>query len=135
MTANLSLHPASHEAPLIGDAIAPRTRGDGAEPNLARCIEAAATALLKKQRQDGHWVFELEADATISAEYVILQHYLGERDAVLEARIASYLRRLQGAHGGWPLFHDGSFNISATVKAYFALKLVGDSPGAAHMRR
>ena len=99
-------------------------------------IEAATKALLNRQRQDGHWVFELEADATIPAEYVLLRHYLGEPvDAQLEAKIAAYLRRIQGAHGGWPLFHDGEFDMSASVKAYFALKMIGDAPEAAHMRR
>src|SRR5689334_8348424 len=99
-------------------------------------IESATRALLAERRQDGHFVFELEADATIPAEYVLLRHYLGEPvDAALEGRIAVYLRRIQGAHGGWPLFADGAFDMSATVKAYFALKMVGDSPQADHMRR
>ena len=72
-------------------------------------------------------MFELEADATIPAEYVLLRHYLAEPvDAELEAKIAVYLRRIQGAHGGWPLFQDGDFDISASVKAYFALKMIGD---------
>jgi squalene-hopene/tetraprenyl-beta-curcumene cyclase len=105
------------------------------ESALERGIEAATAALLKLQQPDGHWVFELEADATIAAEYVVLQHYLGEPKPALEAKIAIYLRRLQGAHGGWSLFHEGAFNTSASVKAYFALKLVGDSPEADHMRR
>ena len=52
----------------------------------------------------------------------------------LEAKIAVYLRRIQGAHGGWPLFHDGAFDISASVKAYFALKMIGDDPKPPHMR-
>jgi len=99
-------------------------------------IEAATQALLACQRPDGHWVFELEADATIPAEYVLLRHYLGEAvDAALEAKIAVYLRRIQGAHGGWPLFRDGELDVSATVKAYFALKMIGDSVDADHMRR
>src|SRR5207249_12119817 len=55
--------------------------------------------------------------------------------ATLEKKIANYLRRIQGSHGGWPLYHDGPFNISASVKAYFALKAVGDAPDAPHMRR
>jgi squalene-hopene/tetraprenyl-beta-curcumene cyclase len=105
------------------------------EPDLDRCIDMATAALLAAQRPNGHWVFELEADATISAEYIALQRFLGERDPALEARIARYLRRLQGAHGGWPLVHGGPVNNSASVKAYFALKLVGDSPDAEHMRR
>src|SRR5689334_9852175 len=88
------------------------------------------------QRDDGHWVFELEADATIPAEYVLLRHYLGEPvDRDLEAKIACYLRRIQGEHGGWPLFRDGAFDMSASVKAYFALKIIGDDPDADHMKR
>jgi len=103
---------------------------------LERGIETATQALLACQRPDGHWVFELEADATIPAEYVLLRHYLGEPvDAALEAKIAVYLRRIQGAHGGWPLFQDGDLDVSATVKAYFALKMIGDPVEAAHMRR
>ena len=103
---------------------------------LEQHIQQATQALLAQQRPDGHWVFELEADATIPAEYVLLRHYLGEPvDAVLEAKIAVYLRRIQGDHGGWPLFRDGELNISATVKAYFALKMIGDSVDAEHMRR
>ncbi|MDQ6683910.1 MAG: squalene--hopene cyclase, partial [Pseudomonadota bacterium] len=86
------------------------------------------------QREDGHWVFELEADATIPAEYVLLTHFLGEPDPALEQRIAVYLRRVRMAGGGWPLHHAGVFNISASVKAYFALKAIGDSPDAPHMR-
>ncbi|HLL26105.1 MAG TPA: squalene--hopene cyclase [Xanthobacteraceae bacterium] len=103
---------------------------------LAQRTNAATRAILASQKPDGHWAFELEADATIPAEYVLLRHYRGEPvDAVLEEKIAVYLRRVQGAHGGWPLFHDGGFDISASVKAYFALKMIGDSPEAAHMRR
>ena len=102
--------------------------------DLDRHIDAATQALLACQRADGHFLFELEADATIPAEYVLLRHYLGEPvDAALEAAIAAYLRRIQGAHGGWPLFRDGAFDMSATVKAYFALKMIGEPPQAAHM--
>jgi squalene-hopene/tetraprenyl-beta-curcumene cyclase len=101
-----------------------------------RSIEAATGALLALQQPDGHWVFELEADATIPAEYVLLRHYLAEPvDAALEAKIAAYLRRVQGDHGGWPLFHDGAFDMSASVKAYFALKMIGDAVDAPHMIR
>src|SRR5207302_8802500 len=103
---------------------------------LDQSIEAATRALLALQQRDGHWVFELEADATIPAEYVLLRHYLAEPvDNVLEAKIAAYLRRVQGEHGGWPLFHEGAFDMSASVKAYFALKMIGDSVDAPHMAR
>jgi len=103
---------------------------------LDGAIKRATDALLAQQRSDGHWVFELEADATIPAEYVLLVHYLAETpDLELERKIGSYLRRIQADHGGWPLYHAGAFDISATVKAYFALKMIGDSPDAPHMRR
>jgi len=99
-------------------------------------VDRATDALLKAQKPDGHWVFELEADATIPAEYILLRHYLGEpEDLDLEARIGRYLRRIQADHGGWPLFHGGAFDISATVKAYFALKMIGDPVDAPHMVR
>jgi squalene-hopene/tetraprenyl-beta-curcumene cyclase len=104
--------------------------------DLESHIEAATQALLATQHADGHFLFELESDATIAAEYILLRHYLGETvDAALEAKVAAYLRRMQGAHGGWPLFYDGAFDVSATVKAYFALKMIGEEPQAEHMRR
>ena len=99
-------------------------------------IRAATDAILAQQKPDGHWVYELEADATIPAEYVLLVHYLAETPNLeLERKIGVYLRRIQGAHGGWPLYHDGAFDISATVKAYFALKMIGDDIDAPHMAR
>ncbi len=102
-----------------------------------QAIDRATAALAAAQRDDGHWVFELEADATIPAEYVLLRHYLGEPvDAVLEAKIARYLRRIQSdAHHGWGLFHGGGFDVSASVKAYYALKMIGDAVDAPHMAR
>jgi squalene-hopene/tetraprenyl-beta-curcumene cyclase len=99
-------------------------------------VRAATDAILAQQKPDGHWVYELEADATIPAEYVLLVHWLGETpDLELERKIGVYLRRMQGAHGGWPLYHQGAFDISATVKAYFALKMIGDDIDAPHMAR
>ncbi|OYY91731.1 MAG: squalene--hopene cyclase [Sphingomonas sp. 28-66-16] len=101
------------------------------------CATRAADALSRAQKDDGHWVFELEADATIPAEFVLLKHYLGEpRDSELEAKIGVYLRRIQSReHHGWPLFHGGAFDTSASVKAYFALKMIGDDVNAPHMVR
>src|SRR5579859_5427380 len=99
-----------------------------------KVLGEATAALLKLQRDDGHWVFELEADATIPSEYLLLVHYLGEAaDPELERKIGAYLRRIRGADGGWPLYHAGAFDLSASVKAYFALKMIGDSPDAPHM--
>jgi squalene-hopene/tetraprenyl-beta-curcumene cyclase len=104
---------------------------------LDRAIDGACGALYRTQQSDGHWVYELEADATIPAEYVLLRHYRGEPiNAELERKIGVYLRRIQSAaHDGWPLFQDGAFDMSATVKAYFALKTIGDDIDAPHMKR
>jgi len=102
---------------------------------LHRAIDGARDALRRRQEADGHWVFELEADATIPAEYVLLEHFLDRIDEPLQAKIGVYLRAIQGGHGGWPLFHDGAFNLSASVKAYYALKAIGDDPDAPHMCR
>ncbi|MCP5412154.1 MAG: squalene--hopene cyclase [Alphaproteobacteria bacterium] len=104
--------------------------------DVEEAIRGATSAILSQQKPDGHWVYELEADATIPAEYVLLVHWLGETPNLeLERKIGVYLRRIQGGHGGWPLYHDGALDISATVKAYFALKMIGDDIDAPHMVR
>jgi squalene-hopene/tetraprenyl-beta-curcumene cyclase len=113
-----------------------RLIGDVSIRNLDTTVNKAAAALMQSQHADGHFVFELEADATIPAEYILLRQYLGEPDDLeLERKIGVYLRRIQGDHGGWPLYHGGSLDISATVKAYFALKMIGDDIEAPHMVR
>ena len=103
---------------------------------LDTCIARARDQLLKMQKPDGHFIFELEADATIPAEYILMVHFLGEEPRHgLEQKMAVYLRRIQGVHGGWPLHYQGAFDMSASVKAYFALKMAGDPLNASHMRR
>ena len=98
-------------------------------------IQRARRALLGKQESDGHWCYPLEADCTIPAEYVLMRHFIGDVDRDLEGRIAKYLRRHQAEHGGWPLYEGGAFDISCSVKAYWALKIVGDDIDAPHMQR
>ncbi len=118
-----------------GAASLPRIPNTLSEDLLEDSIGRASAALGNRQQADGHWVFELEADATIPAEYVLLEHYLDRINPALQAKIGIYLRRIQGEHGGWPLFHGGVFNLSASVKAYYALKAIGDSTDAPHMAR
>ena len=107
----------------------------GIKDTVEDVIDRVRSQLAALQKPDGHFVFELEADATIPSEYVMLRHFLGDPDPEIEAEIAAYLRKDQGEHGGWALFHDGDFDISASVKAYYALKLIGDDPEAPHMVR
>jgi squalene-hopene/tetraprenyl-beta-curcumene cyclase len=131
--ASLALRPDPAHSPAV---TAPRV--------LPRVLDAAVTRaarhLLERQQPDGHWVFELEADATIPAEFVMLKRFFGVVEPKREARIGRYLRRLQEMEaptckGGWPLFHKGQIDISCSVKAYFALRLIGDAPDAPHMVR
>ncbi len=96
----------------------------------------AGKHLFDLQKDDGHIVFELEADATIPAEYIFLNHFINDLEPEIEAEMGEYLRSIQSdEHDGWPLFHDGEFNISASVKAYYALKIIGDDIQADHMVR
>ena len=102
---------------------------------VSQAIAAARDALIGLQKADGHWLFELEADCTIPAEYILMMHYLDEIDPVLERKLTVYLRERQDADGGWPLYHGGKLDLSCTVKVYYALKLAGDDPDAPHMQR
>src|SRR5580698_4556273 len=97
---------------------------------LERSIAAARDALIGLQSAQGFWLFELEADCTIPAEYIMMMHFLDEIDVVLQEKISVYLRRHQAEHGGWPLYLGGDLDLSCTVKVYYALKLAGDEGSA-----
>ncbi len=107
-----------------------------AQDGLDRAIDRATEALLQTQRPDGHFVFELEADVSIPSEYILFKAFRGEAlERRLELKFARYIRDRQKARGGWPLFENGGFNMSSSVKAYFALKMIGDPADAPHMLR
>ncbi|MCZ6803609.1 MAG: squalene--hopene cyclase [Proteobacteria bacterium] len=103
--------------------------------NLDDVIQSAKNRLLDQQHDDGHWVYELEADCTISAEYILMNHFVDEIDDETEQKIAQYLRNKQNEEGGWSLYTGGDFDLSCSVKTYYALKLVGDDPHEEHMIR
>ncbi len=129
--------PGSHPAPQSdarGDIVSHTLRRITDSP-LDHAVLAARDALLTRQDSQGHWLFELEADCTIPAEYIMMMHFLDEIDAPLEAKMCRYLRSAQDQSGGWPLYHGGDFDISCSIKAYYALKLAGDKPDAPHMVR
>ena len=96
-------------------------------------LEALEEALRKSQawflaRQDvseGYWVAELEADTTLTSEYLMLRHFMSSVDPERERKAVCYLKSAQLPGGGWPIYHGGPPDISASVKAYFALKLSG----------
>lgn len=103
--------------------------------SLDRAVADARDALIARQNAKGYWLFELEADCTIPAEYVMMMHFLDEIDLALEKKLCVYIRAHQTESGGWPLYYGGDFNMSCSVKSYYALKLAGDDPNAPHMAR
>lgn len=133
-----SLPPRVPDGPTLTASEGTEVSADGrgvSDDALDAAIAEALTAFEALRADDGHWIFELEADATIPSEYILLNHYLGEIDDALEAEIASYIRDRQNEDGGWPLFHGGATDISCSVKAYYALKLSGDPVDSPHMKR
>ncbi|MBI2156708.1 MAG: squalene--hopene cyclase [Candidatus Rokubacteria bacterium] len=92
---------------------------------LLDAISRAQAHLLSVQRADGHWVGELEADVTLTAECLLLGHLIDRVNREKEAKAVRYLRRRQLLDGGFNLFEAGPTNLSATIKAYFAMKLAG----------
>lgn len=109
--------------------------GIDARDRLVAAIDAARERILAQQHADGYWQYALEADCTIPAEYILMLHYLGESDCLLESRLAEYLRARQCHDGGWPLYPGDALDVSCSVKCYFALKLTGDRSDAPHMLR
>jgi squalene-hopene/tetraprenyl-beta-curcumene cyclase len=105
-----------------------------AESPLSRAIERAASHLLGAQDREGYWWAELEADTTLESDYVLYLHVLGQLQSHKTPKLAKYVRERQLPDGGWNIFYGGPSELNATVKAYVALRLAGDSPDAEHMQ-
>ena len=99
---------------------------------VSELLDSSKKALLERCLGD-HWCFELEADSTIPSEYILMQHFLGRSNEELAEKIGRYICRRQNINGSWSLYDDGPGDMSATVKAYFALKLTGHSADDVHM--
>ena len=100
---------------------------------LEQAIERGASHLLSLQYEEGYWLGELEADTTLESDYIYYLHVLGKADPERIAKLANYVRRRQLEDGGWSIYPGGPSDLNATAKAYFALKLAGDSPDSPHM--
>ena len=92
---------------------------------LDSAISRAQAFLLGAQAADGHWVGELEADTTITSEFLLLSHLIDRVNPDRERKAVRYLRRRQRADGGYALFEGGPTNLSATIKTYLAMKMAG----------
>src|SRR4029077_16904928 len=102
---------------------------------VEQALRRATECLIAKQDQAGFWVGELQGDSILESEYILLKFILAQDDDPELPPIGNYLRSLQADHGGWCLFPGGPADLSGTVKAYFALKLLGDAPSAPHMAK
>ena len=96
-------------------------------------IENGANYLLSVQAEEGYWLGELEADTTLESDYIYYLYVLGKAEPARIAKLANYVRRRQLPDGGWNIYPGGPSELNATCKAYFALKLAGDSPDSPHM--
>jgi len=102
---------------------------------LEDSIERGANHLLSLQYEEGYWLGELEADTTLESDYIYYLFVLGKAEPQRIAKLANYVRRRQLPDGGWSIYPGGPSELNATSKAYFALKLAGDAPDAAHMAK
>jgi squalene-hopene/tetraprenyl-beta-curcumene cyclase len=100
---------------------------------LEKSIERGANHLLSVQSEQGFWQGELEADTTLESDYIYYLYVLGKADPERIAKFANYVRRRQLPDGGWSIYPGGPSELNATCKAYFALKLAGDSTDSAHL--
>jgi squalene-hopene/tetraprenyl-beta-curcumene cyclase len=103
------------------------------DERLSDAIDGAVSRLLSERAAEGYWCGELEADTTLSSDYILYLHVLGDRARV--PKLAEHIRRHQLADGGWNIYEGGPAELNATVKAYFALKLAGDDVNAPHLVR
>ncbi len=104
-----------------------------ADSPVSLAVERTRDWLLAEQHDDGHWCGELEGDSILESEYVLLLAWLGRAGDPIVAEAANYVREQQRPEGGWSLFPGGPLEVSASVKAYWTLKIAGDDPAAPHM--
>ncbi len=100
---------------------------------VRRAVDRARASLLDRQRPDGHWVGELQGDTILESEFVLLLAFLGREGEERTRKVAAYLLQKQLPDGGWTGYPGGPVDLSASVKAYFALKLTGHAADAPYM--
>lgn len=101
---------------------------DDLSSRVAVAIDGSRKHLFSRQFEDGHWCGELVADTTLESDYILLHTLLGTADQDRFQKCCNFILRHQNEDGGWPIYLGGPSNISASVKAYFALKLTGYKP-------
>ncbi len=102
---------------------------------IAQACRRTQAYYVADQHPDGYWWYELESNVTITAEYLMLFHFVGIKDEKRDKKIARYLLRHQRADGTWAIHYGGRGDLSTTVEAYFALKMAGTSADAPAMKK
>ena len=108
---------------------------DEQDESLRQAINRTRDWLIEQQSDDGYWVGELEGDTILESEYILLLASFGRGGSERAIRAANYIVDRQLATGGWSIYPGGPLEISASVKAYFALKITGHDPDAEYMQR
>src|SRR5258706_6010231 len=129
-------HPLPVHPPIFRSLPHPPEQGKARpKPDVEQALTRATDALLALQKADGYWVGELQGDSILESEFILLKFILEQESDPELPLIANYLRGLQQVDGGWSLFPGGPADLAGTVKAYFALKLMGDDANAPHMQQ
>ncbi len=102
---------------------------------VSRAIRRSQRYILSHQNQDGHWVAELEANTTLTSEYIMLMYFMGMVDEQKLAKAANYIVSKQNQDGSWSIFYGGEGDISTSIESYFALKLAGYTADHPIMRK
>src|ERR1700674_4586653 len=102
---------------------------------VSEAIDHGVNYLLSPQASEGYWLGELEADTTLESDYIFYLNVIGKANSDRIAKLANYVRRRQLNDGGWNIYYGGPSELNATVKAYVALRLAGDSPECDHLQR
>ena len=110
---------------------------------IPAAVERAAENLLSQQDARGYWCAELTADTTLESDYILLQLWMhpphngvwNPPTMRLVQKAAQSILARQLPDGGFNIYQQGPTEISATTKAYCALKLAGLSPDDPRMAR
>ena len=94
---------------------------------LKTAISRSQAYLLSQQNEKGYWIAELEANTTITSEYILFYRFLDKVNISKEKKAVELLKRTQQPDGGWNIYYGGPSNLSTSVEAYFALKIAGVS--------
>lgn len=113
--------PVNLDRPSSGPGMDQNSHSDGLTPT----IDAASAWLAAQQKTDGHWCAELEGDTILESEYILLMAFMGRHRTPECVKAARYMLTLRNSEGGWAIYPGGPTELSATVKAYYALKLTG----------